>query len=937
MSDSLSSGTSGNIAGSSAAQRASLHPFAHLLEQLNGFDEKIYAIQKLGKDKVCRLPHCIRVLLESAVRNCDGFLVTEADVERILSWDPSINPKTSKNAPVLDVAFIPARVILQDFTGVPCVVDLAAMRDAMVELGCDPLKINPKVPVDLIIDHSVQVDKARSKDAASYNEAMEMHRNKERFAFLKWAANTFSRMLIVPPGSGIVHQVNLEYLAKVVLTRDGVCFPDSLVGTDSHTTMIDGLGILGWGVGGIEAEATMLGQPVSMTLPPVLGVRLVGRLSPSCTTTDVVLHVVRILRMRGVVDHFVEFFGEACATLSAPDRATIANMSPEFGATIGYFPPDEVTLKYLLSTGRSPREVEKIRAYLLQQGMLRMYDCSEPEVYYTDVLEIDLSKIEPCVAGPKRPQDEVFLRNLKAEFTANLTAPPGFKGFGLKSEAVSLRVPLKFQGKNFELKQGSVVIAAITSCTNTSNPFVMIGAGLLAQKAVELGLSVPPYIKTSLSPGSHVVLRYLEAAGVLPALEALGFYLAGFGCMTCIGNSGDLPEEVTAAIQANPDLITAAVLSGNRNFEGRVHQLTRANYLASPPLCVAFAIAGRVDIDFEAEPLGIGKNGQQVYLRDIWPSPTAVNALVETVLLPSLFEEAYRNIQQGNETWRALEAPVGTLLKWPENSTYIHKPPYFNGLTREPLPVQSISKARCLLLLGTFANIRLVNKLASAPGPITKHFPSGQELPVFDVAQMYREASTPLIVIAGKEYGSGSSRDWAAKGVALLGVKAVIAESYERIHRSNLVGMGVLPLQFQEGESATSLGLTDSKGDEVYGQQSSDFEQVVWCINSLMVTSNRLGEKSLLAMQVDSGAMPCEAAQPSLQSGFNAVAPQPNERHDLEQVNDGLIHAEKFGPDRLAGSIRQMTLVEAKNQQGTVELLGSVSIEHRWQSRREVL
>ncbi|XP_026191789.1 aconitate hydratase, cytoplasmic [Cyclospora cayetanensis] len=827
MSDSLSSGTSGNIAGSSAAQRASLHPFAHLLEQLNGFDEKIYAIQKLGKDKVCRLPHCIRVLLESAVRNCDGFLVTEAD----------------------------------DFTGVPCVVDLAAMRDAMVELGCDPLKINPKVPVDLIIDHSVQVDKARSKDAASYNEAMEMHRNKERFAFLKWAANTFSRMLIVPPGSGIVHQVNLEYLAKVVLTRDGVCFPDSLVGTDSHTTMIDGLGILGWGVGGIEAEATMLGQPVSMTLPPVLGVRLVGRLSPSCTTTDVVLHVVRILRMRGVVDHFVEFFGEACATLSAPDRATIANMSPEFGATIGYFPPDEVTLKYLLSTGRSPREVEKIRAYLLQQGMLRMYDCSEPEVYYTDVLEIDLSKIEPCVAGPKRPQDEVFLRNLKAEFTANLTAPPGFKGFGLKSEAVSLRVPLKFQGKNFELKQGSVVIAAITSCTNTSNPFVMIGAGLLAQKAVELGLSVPPYIKTSLSPGSHVVLRYLEAAGVLPALEALGFYLAGFGCMTCIGNSGDLPEEVTAAIQANPDLITAAVLSGNRNFEGRVHQLTRANYLASPPLCVAFAIAGRVDIDFEAEPLGIGKNGQQVYLRDIWPSPTAVNALVETVLLPSLFEEAYRNIQQGNETWRALEAPVGTLLKWPENSTYIHKPPYFNGLTREPLPVQSISKARCLLLLGdsittdhispagrieknspagryllahgvtqrdfnsygsrrgndevmtrgTFANIRLVNKLASAPGPITKHFPSGQELPVFDVAQMYREASTPLIVIAGKEYGSGSSRDWAAKGVALLGVKAVIAESYERIHRSNLVGMGVLPLQFQEGESATSLGLTGAE------------------------------------------------------------------------------------------------------------------------------
>ncbi|CDI83749.1 aconitate hydratase, putative [Eimeria praecox] len=817
------------------------HPYAHLLERLNGFDENIYNIRRLGEDKVCRLPHCIRVLLESAVRNCDGFLVTKADVERILEWDTLTNPKTSNNTVPLDVPFIPARVILQDFTGVPCVVDLAAMRDAMVKLGSDPLKINPRVPVDLVIDHSIQVDRARSNNALAYNEEMEMQRNGERFSFLKWAAKTFSQMLIVPPGSGIVHQVNLEYLAKVVVTRNGVCFPDSLVGTDSHTTMIDGLGIVGWGVGGIEAEATMLGQPISMTLPPVLGVRLVGRLSPACTTTDLVLHVVRILRMRGVVDHFVEFFGEACATLSAPDRATLANMSPEFGATIGYFPPDEVTLKYLLSTGRSTGEVEKIKAYLLQQGMFRTYENSEPGVSYTDVLEIDLSKIEPCVAGPKRPQDEVLLRNLKEEFIANLTAPMGLKGFGLKPEAVSCRVPLTFQGKTYELKQGSVVIAAITSCTNTSNPSVMVGAGLLARKAVELGLSVAPYIKTSLSPGSHVVQRYLEGAGLLSALESLGFYLTGFGCMTCIGNSGELPEEVVAAVHSNPDLVVSAVLSGNRNFEGRVHPLTRANYLASPPLCVAFAIAGK-----------------EVFLRDIWPSPTAVSEVVETVLLPSLFKEAYQNIQQGNESWRKLEAPEGALLKWPTNSTYIHKPPFFEGLTKEPLPVKSISKARCLLLLGdsittdhispagrieknspagryllakgvtqrdfnsygsrrgndevmtrgTFANIRLVNKLASCAGPVTKHIPSGKEMPVYDAAELYRETHTPLIVIAGKEYGSGSSRDWAAKGVALLGVKAVIAESYERIHRSNLVGMGVLPLQFLEGQSASSLGIT---------------------------------------------------------------------------------------------------------------------------------
>ncbi|CDJ64604.1 aconitate hydratase, putative [Eimeria necatrix] len=837
MTDGSPPETTGNIASNSRPDgKAAAHPYAHLLETLSGFEEKIYNIQKLGKDEVCRLPYCIRVLLESAVRNCDGFLVTEADVEGILKWGSSFNAK--EDTVQVDVPFIPARVILQDFTGVPCVVDLAAMRDAMKELGCDPLKINPRVPVDLIVDHSVQVDKARSQNAMAYNEAMEMHRNGERFSFLKWAANTFSQMLIVPPGSGIVHQVNLEYLARVVVTRDGLCFPDSLVGTDSHTTMVDGLGIVGWGVGGIEAEATMLGQPVSMTLPPVLGVRLVGHLSSACTTTDLVLHVVRILRTRGVVDHFVEFFGESCSTLSVPDRATIANMSPEFGATIGYFPPDEVTLKYLLSTGRSSREVEKIKAYLLQQGMFRTYTGSETEVSYTDVVEIDLSKIEPCVAGPKRPQDEVLLRNLKAEFTESLTAPTGFKGFGLKPDAVSLRVPLAFEGKTYELRQGSVVIAAITSCTNTSNPSVMIGAGLLARRAVELGLSVAPYIKTSLSPGSHVVQRYLEAAGLLPALEELGFYLAGFGCMTCIGNSGDLPEL----------------------FSRTQIWLLRRFFLATGILrvaCTLSLVRTTLLLRHSVSPLLL----PEVFLRDIWPSAASVNELVETAILPSFFNEAYKNIQLGNEQWKALKSPTGTLLQWPANSTYIHKPPFFANLTREPMPVQSITRARCLLLLGdsittdhispagrieknspagryllahgvmqrdfnsygsrrgndevmtrgTFANIRLVNKLASVAGPITKHIPSGQEMPVYDAAELYKETHTPLIIVAGREYGSGSSRDWAAKGVALLGVKAVIAESYERIHRSNLVGMGVLPLQFAQGESAASLKITGTE------------------------------------------------------------------------------------------------------------------------------
>ncbi|CDJ48387.1 aconitate hydratase, putative [Eimeria brunetti] len=749
MRDDSSSGKASNVTPSCSQSRNSHpHPYAHLFERLNGFDESIYNIQKLGKDKVCRLPHCIRVLLESAVRNCDGFLVTQDDVERILDWDALVNHKRTDGSVMLDVPFIPARVILQDFTGVPCVVDLAAMRDAMVELGSDPLKINPRVPVDLIIDHSVQVDRVRSKDAVTYNEEMEMHRNSERFSFLKWAAKTFSQMLIVPPGSGIVHQVNLEYLAKVVVTRNGVCFPDSLVGTDSHTTMIDGLGIVGWGVGGIEAEATMLGQPISMTLPPVLGVRLVGRLSPACTTTDLVLHVARILRMRGVVDHFVEFFGEACASLSAPDRATLANMSPEFGATIAYFPPDEMTLKYLLNTGRSTGEVEKIKAYLLQQGMFRTYENTGQKVSYTDVLEVDLSKIEPCIAGPKRPQDEVLLRNLKREFIV--------RSGSLRLELV--RKPSYMDGSRKYL-QGSVVIAAITSCTNTSNPSVMVGAGLLARKAVDLGLSVAPYIKTSLSPGSHVVQRYLESADLLPALEELGFYLTGFGCMTCIGNSGDLPEEVTAAIQSSPDLVVSAVLSG------------------------------RVDIDFETEPLGICKNGKEVFLRDIWPSPSAVNEVVEKVLLPSLFKEAYQNIQQGNE--RSATALQQTIFHLLEESRRIH-------------------------LLVVIFLLRALQGASSKSGrngfenrSLESPFCVQQACAVTvgcDLLQLYRETRTPLIVIAG--------------------VKAVIAESYERIHRSNLVGMGVLPLQFLEGESASSLGIT--------GMEEFSIDLTILGVNSVL-------------------------------------------------------------------------------------------------------
>jgi aconitate hydratase len=807
---------------------------------------KYYNIQALEDPRLPNLPYSIRILLESAVRNCDEFEVKSSDVENILNWE-----QTSKQD--IEIPFKPARAILQDLTGVPAVVDLAALRDAFVKLGGDPARINPLCPVDLVIDHSVQVDVARSLDAIVHNQEFEFTRNKERFEFLKWGQNAFENLLIVPPGSGIVHQVNLEYLARVIFLTNGLLYPDSVVGTDSHTTMINGAGVVGWGVGGIEAEAVMLGQSISMVLPEVVGFKFTGQLSEVATATDLVLTVTKLLRQRGVVNKFVEFFGPGVDTLSIADRATIANMSPEYGATMGYFPMDGKTLDYLRTTGRSEEKLAYIEAYLKASGLFRDYNGPDP-VFSGEVLELDLSKVVPCVAGPKRPQDRVSIVDLKNEFLTGLTGPVNFKGFGVpNSEAVS---ELEYKGETHHIKHGSVVIAAITSCTNTSNPDVMIAAGLLAKNAVAKGLSVPSFIKTSLSPGSGVVTRYLELAGVTPYLDQLGFTLAGYGCMTCIGNSGELDEEILKAINSN-DLVVASVLSGNRNFEGRVHPATRANYLASPPLVVAYALAGKVDIDFDTEPLGVYE-GSPVYLKDIWPGREEISRTVAEFITPEMFKEVYTLIAKGTDRWNSLDAGEGTLYSWKDESTYIHNPPFFKELTLEVSPLPDIVNAYCLLKLGdsittdhispagniarnspaarylqqrgvtpkefnsygarrgndevmvrgTFANIRLVNTLVSHPGPQTKYVPTGEELDIFDASQKYIQDGVDLIIIAGKEYGSGSSRDWAAKGPFLLGVKAVIAESYERIHRSNLLGMGVLPLQFLPEQNPTTLELT---------------------------------------------------------------------------------------------------------------------------------
>jgi aconitate hydratase len=799
-----------------------------------------------------RLPFSIKVLLESVLRNADGELVSEEDVRRLASW----------NAPrPLDVElpFLPARVILQDFTGVPAVVDLASMRAAVKRLGHDPAQINPLVPVDLVVDHSVQVDVFGSRDALEKNAALEFSRNRERYEFLRWGQKAFRDFRVVPPATGIVHQVNLEYLAKAVLLRtrdgEGLALPDTLVGTDSHTTMINGLGVLGWGVGGIEAEAAMLGQPLYMVTPQVVGFRLRGKLPEGTTATDLVLTVTQLLRKKGVVEKFVEFFGPGLAEMSLADRATVANMAPEYGATCGFFPVDAETLAYLRRTGRSPAEVDLVERYCKEQGLFR--SDTTPDPVFTETLELDLATVEPSLAGPKRPQDRVPLSQMKEAFAKALSAPVKERGFALGAADLGRSVPVALGARQATLAHGAVVIAAITSCTNTSNPAVMLGAGLLARNAVRRGLSVPPYVKTSLAPGSKVVSEYLRAAGLLGDLEALGFHVVGYGCTTCIGNSGPLPAAVSKAI-ADGGLVAAAVLSGNRNFEGRVNPDVRANYLASPPLVVADALAGTTAIDLTREPIGVGKDGRPVRLAEIWPSGTEISALEQTIGA-EMFRASYGNVFDGNPTWNAIAVPEGELFAFRAESTYIQEPPFFQGLTLDPLPPGDIVGARVLAVLGdsvttdhispagdialgspagryleaqgvpkrdfnsygsrrgndrvmvrgTFANIRLKNAMVpGVEGGVTLHVPSGERMDIYDAAERYKASGTPLVVLAGKEYGSGSSRDWAAKGTLLLGVRAVIAESYERIHRSNLVGMGVLPLQFLPGQGVETLGLT---------------------------------------------------------------------------------------------------------------------------------
>ncbi len=820
------------------------------------------ALEKAGLDNISKLPFSIKILLEAVVRNCDGTIVTEDDITTLAGWKAS-HPGNG------EVPFLPARVILQDFTGVPAVVDLAAMRSTMERLGGDPARINPAVPVDLVIDHSVQVDVSGTPLALAKNAEIEFTRNRERYEFLRWGKQAFDGFRVVPPATGIVHQVNLEYLAKVVINRevDGETFllPDTLVGTDSHTTMINGLGVLGWGVGGIEAEAGMLGQPSYLIMPKVVGFKLHGQLREGVTATDLVLTVTEILRNKGVVEKFVEFYGPGLAQMSLPDRATVANMAPEYGATMGFFPVDEETLRYLERTGRSENEIARVEAYTKMQGLFRTEDTPDPE--FTETLELDLGAVEPSLAGPKRPQDRIALSGMKDAFRSALTTSPEERGFGLSSDDLSHTATVAFNGTRENVGHGAVVIAAITSCTNTSNPSVMLGAGLVAKKATERGLKVPPYVKTSLAPGSKVVTEYLREAGLLSSLADLGFHLVGYGCTTCIGNSGPLAEAVAKAVSEG-ELVAASVLSGNRNFEGRIHPLVRANYLASPPLVVAYALAGTVDLDLATEPIGKDVEGQSVYLKDIWPSQEEVHELMDKAIHPDMFNKMYANVWDGNEAWNDIPVSGGKLYPWSEASTYIQEPPFFADLTPELPKLENVKAARVLALLGdsvttdhispagdipndspagrylrerglekkdfnsygsrrgndrvmlrgTFANIRIKNQLVpGVEGGYTIHMPSGEQMFIYDAAIRYQEEGTPLVVLAGKEYGTGSSRDWAAKGTLLMGVKAVIAESYERIHRSNLVGMGVLPLQFQEGEGASTLGITGHESFDIDG------------------------------------------------------------------------------------------------------------------------
>ena len=819
-------------------------------------DLAIFRLDRLEADgvgSVSSLPFSVRVLLEAALRNLDGYQVREEDVGTLANWNAA-NPNP------IEIPFKPARVVLQDFTGVPSLVDLAALRSAMGRMGGNPDRVEPLIPVDLVVDHSVQVDSFANSDALRRNGEIEFERNRERYEFLRWGANAFESFRVVPPMTGIVHQVNLEYLAKGVIARDGVAFPDSLVGADSHTTMINGLGVVGWGVGGIEGEAVMLGQPIYMLTPEVVGFKLDGQLPEGTTATDLTLTVVQMLREKGVVDKFVEFYGTGLTGIGLADRATIANMAPEYGATMGFFPVDDETLRYLLCTGRTPEEVDVVERYTKEQGLFRTDDTPQPR--FTDTLALDLSTVEPSLAGPKRPQDRIALGQMKDAFEGALRAPVGNSGFGLDDQEVQKTAVVAMNGRA-ALGHGAVVIAAITSCTNTSNPSVMVAAGLLAKKAVERGLKVHAHVKTSLAPGSRVVSDYLDQAGLTPYLEQLGFHTVGYGCTTCIGNSGPLPDPVVAAIY-EADLVAASVLSGNRNFEGRVHSHVKANYLASPPLVVAYALAGRVDLDLTAEPLGLDGDGNAVFLRDIWPEQDEIVDTVARTLKPDMFKARYGNVFEGNEMWNAVGGQDGDLYAWQAESTYVQEPPFFVDLSPELDAISDITGARVLarlgdsvttdhispagsiavdspagqylisrgvepkdfnsygsrrgnhevLMRGTFANIRIRNLLVpGTEGGVTTHLPSGEQMSIYDAAMRYVDEGVPSIVIAGVEYGSGSSRDWAAKGPLLMGVRAVLVESFERIHRSNLVGMGVLPLEFVDGENAESLGLT---GREVY-------------------------------------------------------------------------------------------------------------------------
>mgnify|MGYP000013168745 CR=1 FL=1 len=821
----------------------------------------IYRLSKLieqGIGHVDQLPFSIKILLENALRNLDNHEVSEQDVRNIAEWS------WEKSADI-EIPFKPARVILQDFTGVPCVVDLAALRSAMVRMGGDPQKINPVIPVDLVIDHSVQVDSFALRESLKINADYEFLRNRERYEFLHWGQKSFDNFKVVPPATGIVHQVNLEYLAKVVQVYDGIALPDTLVGTDSHTTMINGLGVLGWGVGGIEAEAAMLGQPIYMLMPEVIGFKVTGSLREGATATDLVLVVTEMLRKKGVVGKFVEFFGDGLSSMTLPDRATIANMAPEYGATMGFFPVDDETLQYLIRTGRDPNVVALVERYCKEQGLFRTDSTPDPK--FNDIVELDLSTVEPSLAGPQRPQDRVLLREMKGTFSKALREPVNSRGYALDESAVNRKATISDNGHSAEISHGAVIIAAITSCTNTSNPSVMVAAGLLAKKAVEKGLASKSYVKTSLAPGSRVVTEYLDKAGLTPYLDQLGFNTVGYGCTTCIGNSGPLPENVATAVTEG-NLVAAAVLSGNRNFAGRVHPQVKANFLASPPLVVAYALAGTVNIDLSTEPIGSDQQGKAVYLRDIWPTQQEIVDTVQSAISPELYRQQYGNVYTGNESWNEIPSASDAVYHWKTDSTYIQEPPFFVNMPVEPLGVQPIQGARVLamfgdsvttdhispagdieangpageflqdhdvakqyfnsygsrrgnhevMMRGTFANIRLRNLLVpGTEGGVTKYLPTGEQTSIFEASMRYQKDKTPLVILAGADYGMGSSRDWAAKGVALLGVKVAIAASIERIHRSNLVMMGILPLQFQEGQTWQSLGLTGDETFEVEG------------------------------------------------------------------------------------------------------------------------